>query len=91
MPIPHRAAAAAEPQPDLAQPDDHDVVAPRHRAAAEQPGQPAIDQPVDEARGERGLEDERGSIETVRNTFSPFGPSATSSLGSTVTSVLAAP
>ena len=31
------------------------------------------------------------SIETVRKSLRPFGPSATSSLGSTVTSVLAAP
>ena len=29
----------AQPQPDLPEPDDHHVVAPRHRAPPDQPGQ----------------------------------------------------
>ena len=49
----------AEPQPDLAEPDDDDVVGARHRAAAEQAGQVAADQPLDEPAGERGGEQQR--------------------------------
>ena len=46
----------AQPQPDLAEADDDDVVGARHRAAAQQPGQVAADQPLDEPAGERGRE-----------------------------------
>ena len=57
----HPAAAQqqAELQPDLAEPDDHDVVGARDRAAPDQAGEVATDEPLDEPAGEGGGEQQR--------------------------------
>ena len=74
MPIPQRRSSRHSRRPDLAEADDHDVVAPRHGAAAEQPGQPAVDEPVHQPGGERRLEDERGQHRDGEEGLQALGP-----------------
>ena len=88
---PAPAQQQAEPQPDLAQPT---TTTWSRRGTARRPNSPVSRRSI--SRLTRPAVNDASntsaaSIETVRNAFSPFGPSATLSLGSTVTSVFAAP
>ena len=92
----HRDAAVAQQQaqaqPDLAQPDDHDVVGARTPRRPRSPVRLCLDQALDEAAGERGGEqqgDRACALEIASLNHS--GSSWTAGFGSTVTSVLTAP
>ena len=56
----------AQPQPDLAQADDDDVIAARHHAPADDRDEPPVHEPVDEAGREDRGERERGEHRRCR-------------------------